>query len=206
MPNPAAEGLGIAKHPNVASGYPSLYFINDEGTGIGSSATNTLDFYANYTKAWSLTSSGPTIPSGKTLAVTSADGLTVGGNIVPDYIYVVSADAIATAMVSKNIFTCPRAMQLVGASFSHGTASSGACNVQVEKCTGTTAPGSGTGLLTNNTNTGFDANATANTVQAGTLTGTTASLQFAAGDRVSVKWGTSTGCVGSVVTLIFKPI
>ncbi len=154
------------------------------------------------------------IPSGRTvkfetgssLDTGSADALSQAGVKSPDYIYLTFQWSIATQMVSSSLHVCTRAMQLVAASEVHGVVAGQACKLLVEKCTGTTAPGSGTGLLTNNTNTGFDMTATANTNQAGTLTATTADLQFAAGDRVSAKWGTSTSCVGCVLTLVFKPI
>jgi len=56
---------------------------------------------------------------------------------------------------------------------------------QVVHDTSTGAPGSGTDLLTNNANNGFNCNATANNVQAGTLIG---SLDLAQYDRLSVDY------------------
>ena len=53
-------------------------------------------------------------------------------------------------------------------------ADAGAVNVQLVKDTSTDAPGAGTDLLTNNTDAGFNCKGTANTVQNGTLTATTA--------------------------------
>jgi hypothetical protein len=56
----------------------------------------------------------------------------------------------------------------------------------VTKDVTTDAPGVGTDLLTNNTNTGFDLNATANTVQNGTLKTTAGLRKLNAGDRLSI--------------------
>lgn len=83
----------------------------------------------------------------------------------------------------------------------------GAVNVQVTKDTGTNAPGAGTDLLTNNANAGFDLKGTANTKQAGALTGTAASLELAAGDRLSLDFaGVLTTVAGLVVTVMLEPI
>jgi hypothetical protein len=50
-------------------------------------------------------------------------------------------------------------------------------------------------------------NATANTVQAGTLTSTTADLQLAAGDRLSIDFANAIqSTAGLVVTVQLKPI
>jgi hypothetical protein len=81
---------------------------------------------------------------------------------------------------------------------SHGSAVS----LQVEKCTGTTAPGSGTNLLTNNSDVGFNLKGTANTVQEGTLIATRATRQLAAGDRLALDFaGTLTALAGVCVTI-----
>ena len=142
----------------------------------------------------------------KVVNIPTNDKLTINGVIVPKYKTFTFPLAAAAQMISSSLLILPRAVQLVGAQFVAGVVAGQACAVQIEKCTGTTAPGSGTALLTNNTNAGFDATATANTVQTGTLTATTASLQFAAGDRCSMKWGTATSCVGAVITLVFQDI
>lgn len=58
-----------------------------------------------------------------------------------------------------------------------------AVTLQLEKLTGTTAPGSGTTLLTS----AISLRATANTVQKGTIVGTATSRTLASGDRLALK-------------------
>jgi hypothetical protein len=79
--------------------------------------------------------------------------------------------------------------------------------MQVTKDDSTDAPGAGNNLLTNNTNAGFDMKGTANTMQTGTLTATSADLRLAAGDRLSVDFaGTVTTLAGVVVTVVLRPL
>lgn len=115
----------------------------------------------------------------------------------------------ATEMVDQSFFVANAAYQVTAIRQVHAVAESTAAtlNIQVTKDTGTNAPGAGTDLLTNNTNAGFDGKATANTVQTGTLTATTASLQLAAGDRLSVDFSASaTELVGVTITVTLKKI
>lgn len=90
-----------------------------------------------------------------------------------------------TGATDSAFFIAPRAMLVTSIREIHAVAAGGASLLQVTKDTGTTAPGAGTDLLTNNTNTGFDLNATANTLQTGTLV-VAATRTLAAGDRLSV--------------------
>lgn len=150
-----------------------------------------------------------TVPTGVTLAVADADKLTIGGNITPQVIEVSFHGQAAGAMVDQTFFVANRAYQVTAVRFVHAVAETTAVSlaVQVTKDTSTNAPGAGTDLLTNNTNAGFDGKATANTVQTGTLTATTASLQLAAGDRLSVDFSASaTELVGVTITVSLKPI
>jgi hypothetical protein len=74
--------------------------------------------------------------------------------------------------------------------------------VDVIKDTGTTAPGGGTSVLTG----AISFNTTANTVVAGTLTSTIATLTLAAGDRLSLKWGGTVGSLtGALVNILLEP-
>lgn len=109
---------------------------------------------------------------------------------------------IATAAVNQACFIADAAYQVVGVNAVWGTASSSG-TVTVEKLTGTTAPGSGTALLTGTISTA----ATANTVTAGTLIATVATLQLAVGDRLGVVFsGTETSLVGLTVVVSLKRI
>lgn len=119
--------------------------------------------------------------------------------------------AIAANQVDQAIFICPagQAYEVVAVSEVHSVAGTNgsAVNLQLTKDTGTTAPGGGTDLLTNNSNAGFDLKGTANTVQNGTLIATTASLRLTAGDRLSVDYaGTLTSLAGVVVIVVLKRI
>lgn len=71
-----------------------------------------------------------------------------------------------------------------------------AVTLNVEKLTGTTAPGSGSTLLP----TAFDLKGTINTLQTGTLTTTASTRSLAAGDRLALKkTGTLTSVAGVTV-------
>lgn len=112
-------------------------------------------------------------------------------------------------LADQAFFVANNAYEVTAISEVHSTAGNdaGAVNLQVTKDSGTDAPGAGDDLLTNNSNAGFDLKGTANTVQEGTLTSTTANLQLAAGDRLSVDFaGTLTSLAGVVVTVTLKRI
>lgn len=103
------------------------------------------------------------------------------------------------AATDRAFFVATAACKVIAVSEVHSVAAGGASALQLVKDTGTTAPGAGTDLLTS---TGFDLNATANTVQVGTLVGTASSLALAAGDRLSLDWAnTIQSTAGLVVTV-----
>lgn len=105
--------------------------------------------------------------------------------------------------VSTAIFAATAAYQVVSVSAVWGVAGGAAAVLNIEKLSGTTAPGSGTALLT----AAFDLTTTANTVGAGTLTATAADLLLASGDRLGCKLGgVLTGLVGCSVTVVLKKI
>jgi hypothetical protein len=152
---------------------------------------------------------GATVPTAKTIAVTDADAVTVGGVIVPQAIEVTYRCGAAGTCVTSSFFIANAAYQVTAVNAVWGTAESTATNlrIQVEKLTGTTAAGSGTALLTNNSNAGISIKGTANTVGAGTLTATGASLQMAPGDRLGIKYETApTEGASVVVTVTLKRI
>lgn len=127
------------------------------------------------------------------------DGLSVAGNIVyPFETFSIPASATST---SQTIFTCDAAYQLVSVSESHTVASSSG-TLMVEKCTGTTAPGSGTAQLTGTVSLA----GAANTTLSGTLL-TAPTINYAKGDRVSLKFaGTMTSLANSCITVVLKRI
>lgn len=115
--------------------------------------------------------------------------------------------AALAANSDSAFFVAPRPVRVVAISEVHAVAAGGASVVQVVKDTGTTAPGAGTDLLTNTTNTGFDLAATANTVQVGTLVATAGVTSLAAGDRLSVDYAQAVqSTVGVVITVCLAPI
>lgn len=143
--------------------------------------------------------------SGTTLVFTS--DLTVGSGSHSSWTIGLAGNPGVTnfpiVLLPGQSFIVPAAMQIVSVKEQHDTAASIATKLMVRKCTGTTAPAAGTALLTDNTNTGLDVNGlAANTVTAGTLTGTTANLQFADGDRIAVTLSSAgTNLAGCTVTV-----
>lgn len=105
--------------------------------------------------------------------------------------------------VSQTIFIADEPLQITAIKAVWGVVGGAAAVLNVEKLTGTTAPGSGTALLTSS----FDLTTTVNTVNTGALTATLASLQLAVGDRLSAKLGgVLTGLVGCCLVITFKKI
>jgi hypothetical protein len=113
----------------------------------------------------------------------------------------------AAANTDAVFFIANRPYIVTSAREVHAVAAGGASVVQLVKDTGTDAPGAGTDLLTNNANTGFDLNATANTVQTGTLVATVATLTLAAGNRLSVDFANAVqASSGIAVTVCLAPL
>lgn len=126
-----------------------------------------------------------------------------GGEICPTF-YTGVAQAANTDTV---FFIATRAMRVISASEIHAVAAGGASVIQVVKDTGTNAPGAGTDLLTNTSSTGFDLNATANTVQVGTLVTTAGVTNLAAGDRLSVDYAQAVqSTAGVAITVCLAPL
>lgn len=115
-------------------------------------------------------------------------------------------NAAPTTAVDQVFFIATRALKVTSVSEVHSAAAGGASTLQLVKDTGTAAPGTGTDLLTNNTNAGFDLNGTANTVQVGALVATAATVTLAAGDRLSVDFANAIqSSVGVTVTACMTP-
>ena len=139
-----------------------------------------------------------TLATAKTLAVTDADALTVGGVIVPQETVVTAY--LDASTVDGNIFIADDAWVVTSIEAAWTVASTSG-TLMVDKCTGTDAPGAGSDMLTGT----IDMSGTANTVTAGTLHGTAANYTLADGDRIAIDiGGTMTNLAGGVVTIHMK--
>lgn len=136
---------------------------------------------------------GNTTPkAGSFSTLKSTDGLTCA----------TATPATATDAV---FFVATRPYIVVSVSEVHAVAAGGASVLQVTLDTSTNAPGAGTDLLTNNTNTGFDLNATANTVQVGTLVAA-ATRTLATGDRLAYDFANAIqSSAGVAITACMAP-
>jgi len=110
----------------------------------------------------------------------------------------------ATAGNYSVFFYADTPLTILSISEVHTTAGSSgsAVTLQVERLTGTQAPGAGTTLLT----AGFNLRATANTVQTGTLINTS-QRQLQKGDRLGlVLTGTPTAVANLLITVVLNTI
>jgi hypothetical protein len=113
----------------------------------------------------------------------------------------------AAEMVDQTFWIADDSYEVTAIEFIHAVAdsSAGSLDIQVTKDNGTEAPGAGNDLLTNNSSTGFNGLATANTRQTGTLTATAADLKLVAGDRLSIDFeAAATELVGVTITVSLK--
>jgi hypothetical protein len=103
----------------------------------------------------------------------------------------------------KGIFIAPFDLVIKRIDYVHSTAGSdgSAVTLQVERLQGTEAPAAGDNLLS----AAFNCKGTANTVQNGALTATTADLTLSAGNRLGLNYtGTLTALAGVVVTVVYQ--
>jgi hypothetical protein len=145
-----------------------------------------------------------TVDTGKTLAVTTADKLTVGGKIIPQTFLITRAifDGATTAAFDS-VVSVPVACKLVSASIRYQTASSAAETLMAKKVPSGTAKASGTDMLS----AGMALNGTADTNVAGSLHATAGNYTLAAGDGVGfVASGTPTALDGVGITLEFQRV
>lgn len=126
------------------------------------------------------------------IGVNAANQVVTGSGTVLPTAEHFTANFDAATCVSRSIYIAATTLQVANVNVVFGTASASG-TVTVEHLTGTQAPGGGTVMLTGTLSTA----GTANTVLAGTLVATVATLQLAAGDRIGlVVAGTQTGLVG----------
>lgn len=228
--------VSIAEKHSVANGAALTAYITKDGSGVTPGAgtrimTNTfnLDGTADTNQSATLPALNPAggpssnaafpaifLNTGDRLSwkmsttVTSLAGLVVSIGYLPggkSNIQVFNMQANAD-ISDQAFFVAPQACIVSAAFYCHSTKGSVASSVvQLTKDTSTNAPGAGTDLLTNNTNTGFTCDSANNVVQTGTLTATAASLRLAPGDRLSVDFaGTLTALAGVVLVVVLQPI
>lgn len=114
--------------------------------------------------------------------------------------YTIPGTSAATSANYSSFWIAPAACLLTFFKEVHQTAGTdaGAVTLDLEKLTGTTAPGSGTTMFSST----LSLKATANTVQTATLTGTNANKTLAAGDRIALKSSGTLTAVANVTALL----
>jgi hypothetical protein len=111
--------------------------------------------------------------------------------------------AAATAANYGVFFIAPVKCELISVLASWETAGTVDSTLQIEKLTGTTAPGSGTNLLA----AALSTTTAANTVATPALTATKDNRVLAKGDRLALKdGGTLTNLAGLAATCVIHPI
>jgi hypothetical protein len=126
-----------------------------------------------------------TIDTSRTLAVTSADKLTVGGTIIAQAETLFSGTiSLHASKVTYNLFVARDAWQITHIDYVPDIAQGGALTATVVKVITTATPASATTPM--HTAGAIDLNAVAHTVQPITLTVTAADLVLAAGNRIGL--------------------
>ena len=154
------------------------------GTIAGIIADNLVDKSAVETLSGNNTLSGDCTFSGtNTMSGDmdfTVDKCKVNSIILQPYIYITKSfedKSRGTATVNNTLFIADAAFEVVSIQTVTEVAETGdPIYIQVEKLTGVTAAGSGSDILTNNSNDGININATTRTVQSGTLNSSNVTL------------------------------
>jgi len=221
---------GAAGGGNRAGGAASLVGGAGAGSAAGGAITITSGAAGatGVAGAVNISVGAATAGAGSSLTLTGgngAGGTAAGGNVnaipgaavstgVPGEFQVNSVAGMETAQWFQNIaaqlpvsgqsntiFIAERAYRVKSASVICSSTAT-VPTVDIKKETGTTAPGSGTTILTG----AISFSGTANTRVTGTLVATVATITLAAGDRLSVTWGGTVGTlIGGIVSVSLVP-
>ncbi len=183
----------------VTNGYASGTFGVAGVSSLNATTVTTLvasgDTYLNST----------TVSTGDTMAVTDADGLTVGGVIVPQSVPV--SIYIGSSPVDGTIWTAPYACQILSIKEAHSVAQNTAFpntgSVSLYKAADGENSGAGTILH----NTTMYLNSTVDTVVTPTLNAATGATTLAAGERIVANFnGTVTTLAGMGISIDIKRV
>ena len=158
--------------------------------------------YTPLTVTGDSTMEGLTIASTKTLAVSTADKLTVGGIIVPVIEYWNFQIKPFATVTEYDLAVIKRAIQVVSIDCVPSTLQGGALTATIVKASGTATPAFGTTPL--HAANAINLNTGAYTNQSITLTATTADLIFAAGDRLSIDFSAAYTAGHAALTIGIK--
>lgn len=143
-----------------------------------------------------------TVATDKTLAVTTVDKLTAGGVIVPTFEEITIPIELHASRTEQNLFVARRAVEIVNIDVVPHVAQ--AITGTVVKVTGTATPDKATTPM--HTADGINFNGTIHTVQAITLTVTTADLRLVAGERIGLDLSAALTSGSAIVTIRYKYI
>jgi len=132
----------------------------------------------------------------KQFSVATADKLKVNSVIVPQTIslqYII--DPTIYPNNSDNLWIADNSYQLTGASIVYSANDNTGATLQIQKLTGTTAPGGGSNLFQS----ALALDGTINTVLTATLTATTANLQFTSGNRMGITFAGSPASLDLII-------
>ena len=144
------------------------------------------------------------LATGDTLAVTTADKLTVGGVIVPQYMRMSFLLHPMATITEWDLWIADRAVQVTRIDVVPSTLQGGALTATLVKAVATATPVKTTTPL--HAADAINLNTGAYTVQNITLTATTADLQFAVGNRLSVDLSGALTTGQACVSVTFKLI
>lgn len=139
-----------------------------------------------------------------THSYTSADALKVGGVIVPQELVLSFAIGPLATITEYDLWIAPAAYQVTKISVVPSTLQGGAATATIVKAVGTDTPVKTTTPM--HTADAINLNTGAYTVQNVTLSATTADLQLAAGNRISVDLSTACTVAHWVVSITLKRI
>lgn len=145
-----------------------------------------------------------TLASGDTLAITTADKLTVGGNIVPQTLEISIPILLHATATEYMLWTAPAAYQVTNISMTPSILQGGALTGTIVKAADTATPVKTTTPM--HTADALDFNAGAYTKQTPTLTVTTADLQLAAGDHIGIDFSAALTVGKADVAITLKRI
>jgi hypothetical protein len=188
----AWEEVGLSPDGNLTVGGDVTFSKNAVVTTFGTTNPVVVTHSANTL----------TLAASDSLAITTADLLTVGGIIVPQTLYFQFRIGPHASVTEYDLAIAKRALTVTSIDVVPSTLQGGALTATIVKATGTATPVKTTTPM--HTADAINLNTGAYTVQAITLTVTTADLTLAAGERIAIDYSAALTAGHAVVTVGYK--